>query len=67
MGRSAIRAAQACDYENAGTVEFLVDKNGDYFFIEMNTRIQVEHGVTEEVTGIDLIKEQILIAAGEKT
>lgn len=66
MGRSAIRTAQACDYENAGTVEFLVDKNGDYFFIEMNTRIQVEHGVTEEVTGIDLIKEQILIAAGEK-
>jgi len=66
MGRVAIRAAEACDYQNAGTIEFLVDKNGKFYFIEMNTRIQVEHGVTEEVTGIDLIKEQILIAAGEK-
>jgi acetyl-CoA carboxylase biotin carboxylase subunit len=64
MGRATIKAAEACDYENAGTVEYLVDKNGDFFFIEMNTRIQVEHGVTEEVTGIDLIKEQILIASG---
>ena len=65
MGRYAVRAAEACNYVNAGTIEFLVDKDGNYFFIEMNTRIQVEHGVTEEVTGIDLIKEQILIAAGE--
>ena len=65
MGRYAIRAAEACNYVNAGTIEFLVDKDGNYYFIEMNTRIQVEHGVTEEVTGIDLIKEQILIAAGE--
>jgi len=65
MGKAAIRAATACDYQNAGTVEFLVDKNGSFYFIEMNTRIQVEHGVTEEVTGIDLIKEQVRIAGGE--
>lgn len=65
MGRATIKAAESCGYENAGTVEYLVDKRGDFYFIEMNTRIQVEHGVTEEVTGIDLIKEQILIAAGE--
>ncbi len=66
MGRAAVRAAQAADYVNAGTIEFLVDKDGNYFFIEMNTRIQVEHPVTEEVTGIDLIKEQLRIASGEK-
>ncbi len=64
MGQAALKVAHAVDYENAGTVEFLVDKNGDFFFIEMNTRIQVEHGVTEEVTGVDLVKEQILIASG---
>jgi len=65
MGESAVRIAHECGYQNAGTVEFLVDKNGDYFFIEMNTRIQVEHGVTEEVTGLDLVKRQIRIAGGE--
>lgn len=66
MGQAAIRVAKAADYENAGTVEFLVDDNDNFYFIEMNTRIQVEHAVTEETTGIDLIKEQIRIAAGEK-
>jgi len=65
MGRAAVKAAEAAGYQNAGTVEFLVDSKGHYYFIEMNTRIQVEHPVTEEVTGIDLIKKQIRIAAGE--
>jgi acetyl-CoA carboxylase biotin carboxylase subunit len=66
MGKAAIRAAAAADYENAGTVEFLVDAKGHFYFIEMNTRIQVEHPVTEEVTGIDLVKQQIAIANGDK-
>jgi acetyl-CoA carboxylase biotin carboxylase subunit len=66
MGKAAIKAAEAAAYENAGTIEFLVDAKGNYYFIEMNTRIQVEHPVTEEVTGIDLIKQQILVANGEK-
>jgi len=65
MGKAAIRAAEAANYTNAGTVEFLVDAQGNFYFIEMNTRIQVEHPVTEEVTGIDLVKRQILIANGE--
>lgn len=66
MGDAAVKAASAAKYENAGTVEFLLDKSGEFFFIEMNTRIQVEHPVTEMITGVDLIKEQILVAAGEK-
>lgn len=66
MGEAAVKAAKAVGYRNAGTVEFLLDKDRNYYFIEINTRIQVEHGVTELVTGIDLIKEQIRIAAGER-
>ncbi|MCI8506000.1 MAG: acetyl-CoA carboxylase biotin carboxylase subunit [Lachnospiraceae bacterium] len=65
MGKMAVRAAKAVGYTNAGTVEFLVDKENRYYFIEMNTRIQVEHPVTEAVTGMDLIKAQLHIAAGE--
>ena len=65
MGEIAVKAAKAAEYYSAGTIEFLRDKHGDFYFIEMNTRIQVEHPVTEWVTGIDLIREQIRIAAGE--
>ena len=66
MGETAVRAAKAAGYVNAGTIEFLLEKNGNYYFMEMNTRIQVEHPVTEWITGIDLIKEQIRIASGKK-
>ncbi len=66
MGRAACAAAKVCGYKNAGTIEFLVDKDKNFYFMEMNTRIQVEHPITEEVTGIDIVKEQLKIAAGEK-
>jgi len=65
MGRAAVKAAEFISYEGVGTVEFLVDKNRDFYFMEMNTRIQVEHPITEQVINYDLIREQILVAAGE--
>ncbi|MBZ9689665.1 acetyl-CoA carboxylase biotin carboxylase subunit [Clostridium estertheticum] len=65
MGEVAVKAARSINYKNAGTIEFLLDKYGNYYFMEMNTRIQVEHPITEMVTGVDLVKAQILIASGE--
>ena len=65
MGETAVKVAQAVGYQNVGTVEFLVDKNRNFYFLEMNTRIQVEHTITEEVTGIDIVKEMIRLAAGK--
>ena len=66
MGETAVKAVKEIGYINAGTIEFLVDKNKDFYFMEMNTRVQVEHPITEMITGIDIIKEQIKIASGEK-
>jgi acetyl-CoA carboxylase biotin carboxylase subunit len=66
MGKAAINAAKAVKYVNAGTIEFLVDKHNNFYFMEMNTRIQVEHPVTEMITSVDIVKEQLKIASGEE-
>lgn len=66
MGDQAVALARSCNYHTTGTVEFLMDVNKDFYFLEMNTRLQVEHPITEEITGIDLVEQQILISAGHK-
>ncbi len=66
MGDAAVRAAKAINYEGAGTIEFLLDHDGKWYFMEMNTRVQVEHCVTEMISNIDIVREQILVASGEK-
>lgn len=66
LGKIAVKAAKAVNYSNVGTIEFLLDKNGEFYFMEMNTRIQVEHPITEMITGVDLVKEQIKVASGKE-
>jgi acetyl-CoA carboxylase biotin carboxylase subunit len=66
MGEASVRLAKSVGYKNVGTIEYLVDEEGNFYFMEMNTRIQVEHTITEEVYGVDLVKEQILISSGER-